>query len=74
MRFIIYFIIFGLIYYAIYIYYPDAFHTLAGWAGKLFDTVRDIIVSLISKIDEWRTGGAPQHPESVPKSLLGLFF
>lgn len=37
MRFILGFIFFGLLFYAIYIFFPEAFQTLTTWASNVFD-------------------------------------
>lgn len=37
MRFVLSFIFFGLLFYAMYLYVPDTFHTLVSWAAKIFD-------------------------------------
>lgn len=42
MRFILGFIFFGLLFYGIFLYFPDFFATLVSWAAKVFDFVRGI--------------------------------
>lgn len=42
MRFILEFIIFGLIFYALYLYAPDLFATLVSWAQAIFDYVHNL--------------------------------
>ena len=42
MRFILEFIIFGLIFYALYLYAPDLFAMLVSWAQAIFDFFHDI--------------------------------
>ena len=41
MRFILGFIFFGLLFYALSVYFPEAFQTLTGWAAGLFDFIRE---------------------------------
>jgi hypothetical protein len=41
MRFIFQFIFFGLLFYAIYAFFPEAFLKLVTWAADLFDFIKD---------------------------------
>ena len=52
MRFIIDFLIFGLIFYAIYVYYPLVFQMLVAAVAKLFDWLRALVDGLIEKIHQ----------------------
>jgi len=75
MRFILNFIFFGVLFYAIYLIFPDAFHTLVGWANSIYELVRDILMRLIEQVQEWRGGVKPEHshPEhSHPEQALFL--
>jgi hypothetical protein len=54
MRFILNFIFFGVLFYAIYLIFPDAFHTMVGWANSIYEFIRDILLFLIDKVQEWR--------------------
>ncbi len=54
MRFILNFIFYGVLFYAISLIFPDAFHTLVGWANAIYEFLRDIILQLIEKIQQWR--------------------
>jgi hypothetical protein len=45
MRFIFNFIFFGLLFYALYLFFPDAFAKLASWAG-------DVVAFIKSGIDQ----------------------
>lgn len=46
MRFIMSFIVFGLIFYALYLYAPNLFATLVSWAAAIFDFVHGIFNKL----------------------------
>lgn len=65
MRFIFNFILFGIIFYLLYVFFPDAFSTLVSWANKAFDFVKDLVMHTGSKINEWRGEpagkGTPAH-------------
>lgn len=50
MRFILNFFFFGFIFFLIYVYFPDAFHTLASWAQSFFNLLKDFLTSLGDKI------------------------
>lgn len=40
MRFILNFFFFGLLFYLIYLFFPDAFHTLVSWAHQTYEFIR----------------------------------
>lgn len=46
MRFILNFFFFGFLFYLIYLYFPEAFHTLASWAQSFFDWAKEALTSL----------------------------
>ena len=50
MRFILNFFFFGLLFYLIYLFFPDAFHTLVSWADKAYELIRELIVGISEKI------------------------
>lgn len=50
MRFILNFIFFGILFYVIYLYFPEAFHTLVSWAGAVVNFLKDIALLIWSKI------------------------
>jgi hypothetical protein len=66
MKFIFNFVFFGILFYLIWLYFPDAFTTLVSWAGKTFDFLKNLIQNLIEKINT--TTHEPTH--EVPKSLM----
>ncbi len=49
MRFIIGFIFFGLLFYAIWYFFPETFQTLATWAGNVFDFFKTLFNDLSAK-------------------------
>lgn len=66
MRFILNFIFFGVLFYVIYLFFPDAFHTLVGWANGIYEFLRDIFIQLTGKYHEWKGGEAHQaSPEQA---------
>lgn len=42
LRFILGFIFFGLLFYALYLYAPDTFHALVNWASDIFDYLKSL--------------------------------
>ena len=50
MRFIFNFFFFGLLFYIIYLFFPDAFHTLVSMADKSYEFLRDLFQGLVEKI------------------------
>lgn len=71
MRFILNFIFFGVLFYAIFLMFPDAFHTLVGWANSIYEFLRDILLVLIGKIQEWR-GEAVNVDQAPHKAISGI--
>lgn len=67
MRFILNFIFFGLLFYLIYLFFPDAFNTLVSWANNTYDFLRDIVL----KISEKFKG---ESPSDIHKALFGMIF
>jgi hypothetical protein len=77
MRFIFYFFFFGLLFYVIWLYFPEAFQTLVSWAGKVYTFLHDLVVNLIEKINSMTSTSKtpPVNPET-PKQIahfLGIF-
>jgi hypothetical protein len=56
MKFILNFIFFGILFYVIWVYFPEAFNTLVSWAHSVFDFLKDLIVGIIDKISPGHTG------------------
>lgn len=86
MRFIISFIFFGLLFYVIWMYFPETFQTLVSWAGKVYTFLHNIVVALVDKINSMTTptshaptAPVPEHPPISPETpkqiahFLGIF-
>lgn len=52
MRFIFNFIFFGILFYLIYLFFPDAFHKLVSWADEIYAFFRDLTIQMIEKFNE----------------------
>ena len=51
MRFIFNFVFFGLLFYIIFLFFPDAFHTLVNWAGQVYEFFKELTVEITKKIN-----------------------
>lgn len=75
MRFILNFIFFGVLFYVIYLFFPDAFHTLVGWANGIYEFLRDVLIQLTGKYHEWK--GDHSSPEQalflIPLWIKAIF-
>lgn len=49
MRFILGFIFFGILFYAIWYFFPETFSTLASWAGNVFDFIKDFVNEIVDR-------------------------
>lgn len=75
LRFIFNFILFGIIFYLIYLFFPEAFTTLVSWANKTVDFFKDVFVTLSAKYNEWRgqeASGTATPPHQALFLLLGM--
>lgn len=59
MRFILNFFFFGFIFYLIYLYFPEAFHTMTAWAQSVLDFLKEVFTSISDKITHTSTPSAP---------------
>lgn len=53
MRFILSFIFYGILFYLIYLVFPDTFFTLVSWADKFTEFVKELYVQLSTRFHEW---------------------
>jgi hypothetical protein len=65
MRFIFNFIFFGILFYLIYLFFPDAFHKLVTWAGELVEMIRAAWANLMDKMGYNSHPVAPTSPGRV---------
>lgn len=54
MRFIFNFILYGILFYLIYLFFPDAFATLVGWAQSVVEFLQDLYFHIAEKVHEFR--------------------
>ena len=70
MRFILNFFFFGLLFYIIWLYFPEAFTTLVSWASQVFDFFRDLFHNLSNRFSHSTT----EPPSSTtPEHIKSLF-
>lgn len=59
MRFILNFFFFGLLFYLIWMFFPDAFATLVNWANHLAAYLRELITGISDKVQQNQQPAAP---------------
>jgi len=71
MRFIFNFFFFGVLFYLIWMFFPDAFSTLVSWANHFVAYAKEVIMGLGDKM-QGVMPEAGKHPAPVPpaSSLL----
>jgi hypothetical protein len=73
MRFILNFILFGVLFYAIYLAFPDAFFKMVGWAQSIYEFLRDIFLQMSDKFQEWRGRRGESPPPTQAWFLISLW-
>lgn len=74
MRFILNFIFFGVLFYAIHVFSPDLFDTLVGWANAIYEFLREIVLRISEKIQDWKGGRSAKESFDQSLFLVPLFF
>lgn len=72
MRFILNFIFFGILFYLIWMYFPDAFSTLLSWANHVVAFFREIITQVWEKSQNYVPHSPTKPPETPNPSWLIL--
>ncbi|CAF23851.1 unnamed protein product [Candidatus Protochlamydia amoebophila UWE25] len=49
-RFIFNFILFGILFYLIYLFFPEAFDMLVSWVNQIYIFLREVFIQLSSKV------------------------
>lgn len=52
LRFFLNFIFFGVLFYAIHLFFPDAFQTLVSWAGSIYDFIVQIGTAIVNWVTQ----------------------
>ena len=74
MRFIFNFFFFGILFYLIWMFFPDAFTTLVGWANHVVAFLRELLVSVWDKFQHATPPApAPAHPVTPAAAFLLSF-
>lgn len=73
MRFILNFIFYGILFYLIYLAFPEAFFTMVSWAAKLADLIKDLYLQLADRIQDWRGERSGRPPPQQAFFLLSAF-
>lgn len=70
MKFIFNFIFFGLLFFIIWHYFPDAFKTLVGWATATFEFLKNLGQELIDRINSSMSHPKPEGGHEPVKTLF----
>ena len=70
-RFILNFIFFGVLFYAIAHFFPDAFERLVQWAEKVYTFFADLITTFINWVSE-HTKSDKTVPEKTPSAIFAI--
>lgn len=65
-RFLFNFILFGLLFYALWVFFPDAFNKLTSWAAGLFTYISDFVERVTHDLNK--------KPETVPTAPAILWY
>lgn len=70
MRFIFNFIFFGILFYLIFLFFPEVFKTLVSWAEHTYTFLKSIVDQLVGKVEDMKIG---EHPVKELTSLNEAF-
>ena len=65
MRFIFNFVLFGILFYLIYMFFPDAFLTLVSWADHVVAFFKDLFMNVYDKVQH-QVPTSPTAPPTAP--------
>jgi hypothetical protein len=65
LRFILNFFLFGILFYVIYLFFPDAFNTLVSWAQQSYEFLKDVFMQISAKLHVGRGGNAGTSPQQA---------
>lgn len=71
MRFILNFFFFGLLFYLIYLFFPEAFHTLVSWANQVYLYLRDLFLNLSGRMQS-SAPNQPVHQQALWSTILSI--
>lgn len=72
MRFIFNFVFFGLLFFIIWKFFPDAFTTLVGWVTALFNYLHHLFQTLVDSVNRATEGDG--HTTKQGAALLPFLF
>lgn len=70
MRFILNFFFFGLLFYLIWLFFPEAFNTLVSWANYVVNFFKDLITGISERVQHH--GSHPSEQPTPANALLLL--
>ena len=65
MRFIFNFIFFGILFFLIWHYFPDAFQTMVSWAESAFNFMRELVLWITQKLGVGNGTGSTPPPSTT---------
>lgn len=72
MRFILNFFIFGLIYFLIWMFFPEAFQTLVSWATQVYNFFHDAYISIMEKTGMHKPSEQTNTTHALGRWVWGL--
>ena len=70
MRFIFNFIFFGILFYVIWLMFPDAFKTLVSWADQIVLFIKALVLGAWDKLQPyWPSSNSVPKPHTIPAFL-----
>lgn len=58
-RFIVNFFLFGILFFLIWHFFPEAFGKLVSWASNVYDFLQSLVMSLVGKIQQAKPSEEP---------------
>lgn len=74
MRFLFNFIFFGILFYLIYLFFPEAFKTLVSWVEHIYLFLKSLTLDLIARFNGMKEGGHVVQAGDIPEKALLLPF
>lgn len=71
MKFLWNFFFFGILFYLIWLAFPETFMTLVSWANQVFVFVKELVMGVADKVQH-QVPAAPAHAEPVKSMMMTL--
>lgn len=67
-RFILNFIFFGILFYLIYLFFPETFQTLVSWVNQVYAYLKEFVIQIFEKVQSMRDHTS--HPSPAPQQVV----